>query len=118
MENIALHELPLYFLDNSKNIHHELLWNVLGIFYQNIDASKEDSSSRIDYTVPQEYIWVRRGNLHGAVLKIGYVGSPPYLREVNPEKDVLTGYELTSGNTVNKKIDYTKIQKKTLISLK
>ena len=112
MENIALHELPLYFLDNSKNIHHELLWNVLGIFYQNIDASKEDSSSRIDYTVPQEYIWVRRGNLHGAVLKIGYVGSPPYLREVNPEKDVLTGYELTSGNTVSKKIYYTKIQKK------
>lgn len=92
----------IFFSDNKTGkAHLELLWNVLAIFYENIGQSKNDSPNRIDYTIPKEFIWKRRRNLNGAELRIGYVHSPPYLRLVNAETEILTGNELTYGNTVN-----------------
>ena len=101
IENVTLHEFQLYSPDNNENNYLELSWNVLGMFYENTDQRKNNSENRIDYTIPREYIWARRGNLNGAELKIGYVRHSSYLRVVNAENEVLTGDELISGSTVN-----------------
>ena len=85
----------------SGKVNVEVLWNVLGIFKEDIDQRKSDSNHRIEYTTPKEFIWSRRRNLNGAKLRVGYVESLPYLRVVSGDKEVLTGNELISGNTVN-----------------
>ena len=69
-----------------------LLWNVLGSLYL---------PNVIEYKIPKEYIWLRRKNLNGAKLTIGYLESPPYLEVVDPENHIITGNELPYGNKVN-----------------
>ena len=79
------------------------MWNLLGIFYEKKVQYKKDDSvqTRIDYTLPKEYIWLRRRNLYGAKLRIGYVESPPFFVVGNSNSTLHTENELVFGNMVS-----------------
>jgi len=96
--------LNLYRPILGTNVNEEptdLLWNILGLFYENRKDEKNFTGDYIRYHQRKEYIWERRKNLNGAKLRVGYVLSAPYLKDVNSEDSISTGGELTNGNVVS-----------------
>lgn len=73
----------------------------MGLFYENRKDEKNITGDYIQYHQRKEYIWERRKNLNGAKLRVGYVLSAPYLKDVNSENSISTGGELTNGNVVS-----------------
>ena len=85
------------------------MWNVLGTLIQDEDKINETLSDvMIHYVTPREYIWVRRRDLYGAELRIGYVESPPYIQVVYNNSEIVTGKKVSLGNTVNVNTDRVK----------
>ena len=85
------------------------MWNVLGTLIQDEGKINDTSSDvMIQYVTPREYIWVRRRDLYGAELRIGYVESPPYIQVVYNNSEIVTGKKVSLGNTVNLNTDRAK----------
>ena len=75
----------------------DLSWNALGIFYEDLFSSKSVTGHHIEYTLPKRVIWLRRTNLKGAEIRVGYIDSYPYLyAKVNDT----SGRGLTQGHEV------------------
>ena len=92
-----------------KPVNSKLLWNVLGTLIQDAGKINDTSSDvMIHYVNPREYIWVRRRDLYGAELRIGYVESPPYIQVVYNNSEIVTGKKVSLGNTVNVNTDRVK----------
>ena len=85
---------------------HQLLWNILGLYYENENKANKVSGHYVEYHKQKQYIWERRKNLNGAKLRVGYVLSAPYLKNANDENNVATGEELNYGNIVRFKISF------------
>ena len=85
------------------------MWNVLGALIQDEDKINDTLSDvMIQYVTPREYIWVRRRDLYGAELRIGYVESPPYIQVVYNNSEIVTGKKVSLGNTVEQNTDKLK----------
>ena len=72
-------------------------WNALGIFYEDLFSSKSANGHHIEYTLPKRAIWLRRTNLKGAELRVGYLESTPYLYDKDNDT---SGRGLTQGHKV------------------
>ena len=89
--------------------NRKLLWNVLGALIQDGDNINDTLSDvMIQYVTPREFIWVRRRDLYGAELRIGYVESPPYIQVVYNNSEIVTGKKVSLGNTVKQNTDRLK----------
>ena len=89
-----------------KPVNKKLLWNVLGTLIQDVGKINDTSTDvMIHYVNPREYIWVRRRDLYGAELRIGYVESPPYIQVVYNNSEIVTGKKVSLGNTVKQNSD-------------
>ena len=89
--------------------NRKLLWNVLGALIQDGDNINDTLSDvMIQYVTPREFIWVRRRDLYGAELRIGYVESPPYIQVVYNNSEIVTGKKVSLGNTVKQNTDIFK----------
>ena len=85
-----------------KPVNSKLLWNVLGTLIQDQGEINDTLSDvMIHYVNPREDIWVRRRDLYGAELRVGYVESPPYIQVVYNNNEIVTGKKVSLGNTVN-----------------
>ena len=77
------------------------MWNALGTLIEDEGIINDTSSDvMIQYVTPKEYIWVRRRDLFGAELRIGYVESPPYIQVVYNNSEIVYGNKVVLGNTV------------------
>ena len=77
------------------------MWNALGTLIEDEGIINDTSSAvMIQYVTPKEYIWVRRRDLFGAELRIGYVESPPYIQVVYNNSEIVYGNKVVLGNTV------------------
>ena len=86
----------------SESDKQKLLWNLLGTLVENAEMINDTISDlMIQYVIPRQYIWVRRRDLYGAELRIGYVESPPYIMVATNDSDIATGNQVSLGNTVN-----------------
>ena len=87
-----------------------MLWNALGTLIEDEGIINDTSSDvMIQYVTPKEYIWVRRRDLFGAELRIGYVESPPYIQVVYNNSEIVYGNKVVLGNTVILNEDRVKI---------
>ena len=88
-----------------------MLWNALGTLIEDEGIINDTSSDvMIQYVTPKEYIWVRRRDLFGAELRIGYVESPPYIQVVYNNSEIVYGNKVVLGNTVILNEDRVKTQ--------
>ena len=86
------------------------MWNALGTLIEDEGIINDTSSDvMIQYVTPKEYIWVRRRDLFGAELRIGYVESPPYIQVVYNNSEIVYGNKVVLGNTVILNEDRVKI---------
>ena len=85
---------------------HQLLWNTLGLYYENENKVKNISRDYIEYHKQKQYIWERRKNLNGAKLRVGYILSAPYLKDANDENNLAFGEELSYENIVRFEISF------------
>ena len=86
----------------SESDKQKLLWNVLGTLVENAGMINDTiSDPMIQYVIPRQYIWVRRRDLYGAELRIGYVENPPYITVATNDSDMATGNQVSLGNKVN-----------------
>ena len=94
------------------------MWNALGTLIEDEGIINDTSSDfMIQYVTPKEYIWVRRRDLFGAELRIGYVESPPYIQVVYNNSEIVYGNKVVLGNTVILNEDRVKTQIMHLLDL-
>ena len=94
------------------------MWNALGALIEDEGIINDTSSDvMIQYVTPKEYIWVRRRDLFGAELRIGYVESPPYIQVVYNNSEIVYGNKVALGNTVILNEDRVKTQIMHLLNL-
>ena len=72
-------------------------WNELGTFYEDLSSSKNATGHHIEYALPKQVIWLRRTNLKGAEIRVGYIDSYPYLYDKDNDT---SGRGLTQGHKV------------------
>lgn len=70
----------------------ELLWNVLGTFYEKFVDETIEAESFIQYVSPKENIWLRRGDLGGTELRIGYAELQPHIYHKISDKTGIRTY--------------------------